>query len=361
MSTFKATVLPVIVEPHPNADAIELARVGDFFSIIQKGYLKTGDLAVYIPEGALVPEFIQEEIGCLGKLAGSKKNRLKASMLRGVLSQGLCFKARDGWAIGDDKAEELGILKYEAPIPASMNGEISNVGIENTFHFDIENVKRYPDVLVGGEAVSMTEKLHGTFTIAGSVYGKAPIPNVVDGRSFVSSKGFFNKGLVLRDNEQNAHNIYIRVAKKFNLYEITAILSDRYKTNAYISGETFGAVQDLTYGLDNGVFDFRVFNVFIGSRNESRGVFPVNDDELEAILTEFNLKRVPVLYKGPYSKEVMLQHTDGLETYSGKETHMREGIVIEPLVQRRDSTIGRVVLKSVSTAYLSRKGGTELN
>jgi RNA ligase (TIGR02306 family) len=101
--------------------------------------------------------------------------------------------------------------------------------------------------------------------------------------------------------------------------------------------------------------------VFLGSRSDAKGVFPVDDDVLEALLTEFNLKRVPVLYKGPYSKEVMLKYTDGLETYSGKETHIREGLVVEPLVQRRDPAIGRVVLKSVSTAYLSRKGGTELN
>ena len=117
----------------------------------------------------------------------------------------------------------------------------------------------------------------------------------------------------------------------------------------------------MTYGLEAGVFDFRVFNVFLGSRHDAAGVFPVNDDVLEALLSEFNLKRVPVLYKGPYSKEIMLQHTDGLETYSGKETHIREGLVIEPLIQRRDPVIGRVVVKSVSTAYLSRKGGTELN
>ena len=79
MSAFTATVMKIIVEPHPNADAIELARVGDYFSIIKKGYLKTGDLAVYIQEGSIVPEYIQEEVGCLGKLAGSAKNRVKVS------------------------------------------------------------------------------------------------------------------------------------------------------------------------------------------------------------------------------------------------------------------------------------------
>jgi len=359
MSTFNAIVLPVIVEAHPNADAIELARVGDYFSIIQKGYLKTGDLAVYIPEGALVPEFIQEEVGCLGKLAGSKKNRLKPSMLRGVLSQGLCYKARDGWVEGQDMAQELGIEKYEPPIPVQLAGEILNVGHENVFTFDIENVKRFPHILQEGELVSMTEKLHGTFTVVASLYGKEPNSDMVNGRSFASSKGNFNKGLAIRDNERNAKNTYVRVANEFGLYTASAVLSDRFQDNVYITGETFGDVQDLRYGLENGKIDFRVFNIFVGNR--AKGVMPLNDAELEAALTEFNLKRVPVLYKGPYSKEVMLQHTDGKETYSGQNLHMREGLIVEPLVQRRVPEIGRVVLKSVSAIYLARKGGTEFN
>lgn len=361
MAAFNATVLEVIVEAHPNADAIELARVGDFFSIIKKGYLKTGDLAVYIPEGAIVPEYIQEEVGCLGKLAGSKKDRVKASVLRGVLSQGLCYKAREGWSIGDNMAEKLGITKYEPVVPAQLSGEISNIGIENVFNFDIENVKRYPQVISDGELVSFTEKLHGTFTVAGTLFGVEPIDNVVNGRSFVSSKGNFNKGLVIRDNARNVNNTYVRIARDFNLYEISATLADRYKTNVYIAGETFGDVQDLRYGLPSGKFDFRVFNVFVGKKNSVEGVRAVNDVELEDILSEFGLKRVPVLYKGPFSKDVMLQYTDGMETYSGQELHIREGVIVEPLVQRRSPEIGRVVLKSVSAAYLARKGGTEFN
>ncbi len=361
MSAFTATVMKIIVEPHPNADAIELARVGDYFSIIKKGYLKTGDLAVYIQEGSIVPEYIQEEVGCLGKLAGSAKNRVKASVLRGVLSQGLCYKARDGWVEGQDVASIIGVTKYEPPIPAQLAGEISNIGSENTFHFDIENVKRYPDVLFDGELVSMTEKLHGTFTVVGSIYGKEPIEHIYNGRCFVSSKGHFSKGLVIRDTSVNDRNTYVKIARKFNLYEIAQTISDRFQTNAYITGETFGDVQDLTYGLAQGQFDFRVFNIFVGKRNSKEGIRALNDDELEALIAEFGLKRVPVLYKVPFSKEIMLQFTYGKETYSGKETHMREGVIIEPLVQRSDSRIGRVVLKSVSAAYLNRKGGTEFN
>lgn len=360
MAEFNASVYEITVEPHPNADAIELARVGDYYSIIKKDYLKTGDLAVYIPEGAVVPEYIQEEVGCLGKLAGSAKNRVKAATLRGVLSQGLCYKARPGWVVGQNMAEELGVTKYEPQIPSKLAGEVANIGQENTFTFDIENVKKFPLVFQNGELVSLTEKLHGTFTVVGSIFGDK-IDSLVDGRSFVSSKGHFSKGLIIKDNEVNQNNTYIRIAKKFDLYRITQILSDRYENNVHITGETFGDVQDLKYGLKQGEIDFRVFSIFVGKRSHKQRLRALNDDELEAVLTEFNLKRVPVLYKGPYSKEIMLQYTDGKETYSGLETHMREGVIVSPLVERSDPQIGRVVLKSVSVHYLLRKGGTEFN
>ena len=56
MGAFECAVVRVSVETHPNADAIEIAKVGDYQSIVKKGQFNTGDLAVYIPEQAVVPE-----------------------------------------------------------------------------------------------------------------------------------------------------------------------------------------------------------------------------------------------------------------------------------------------------------------
>ena len=67
------------------------------------------------------------------------------------------------------------------------------------------------------------------------------------------------------------------------------------------------------------------------------------------------VSRVPVLYRGPFSREVMMQHTDG-KTVVGGGAHIREGVVITPVNERRDDRIARVILKSVSADYLLRKG-----
>ena len=49
--------------------------------------------------------------------------------------------------------------KYEPPIPAHMAGEVANLYGKTILH-DIKNFKAYPDVLIEGEMVEMTEKTH---------------------------------------------------------------------------------------------------------------------------------------------------------------------------------------------------------
>lgn len=53
MSTLRVTVERLIVEPHPNADRLELAQVGLYRAVVGKDEYATGDYAVYIPEQAI--------------------------------------------------------------------------------------------------------------------------------------------------------------------------------------------------------------------------------------------------------------------------------------------------------------------
>ncbi len=89
MATFEVKVYKLTIEEHPNADALEIARVGDYRSIVTKGQFQTGDLGVYIPTGAVLSSLIIERLGLVGKLAGKQKNRVKEIKLRGILSEGL--------------------------------------------------------------------------------------------------------------------------------------------------------------------------------------------------------------------------------------------------------------------------------
>ncbi len=170
MADFEAKVYELTIEEHPNADVLEIARVGDYRSIVGKGQFKTGDLGVYIPEQAVCPSWLIRALGLEGRLAGKAKDRVKAIKLRGVLSQGLIYPVisetddynthietfgiledigdevtdkyvkRFGVDIGSDVTEELGLVKFEPTIPASMSGEVQGAS-GYTMKFDIENIK----------------------------------------------------------------------------------------------------------------------------------------------------------------------------------------------------------------------------
>lgn len=361
MSNFAVTINSVRIEEHPNADALQIARIGDYASIVRRNQFANGDLVAYIPEGAILPVDLIAELGLTGKLAGPDANRVKAVKLRGVLSQGLCLAAREGWRLGDDVTSLLNITKYDPPVPAGFQGELQNVGSGRVIKYDIENFKRFPDVFEAGEMVVMTEKCHGTFALFG-VLGTdnrmvgATIP---EERLIISSKGVAGRGLAFKPaSEANANNLYVRTALQLNLLSAVE-KAFGLERDVYIMGEIFGpGVQDLAYGLSKP--QFRIFDIYVGT--PGAGHF-LNDSELDVACNNLGINRVPVLYRGPFSREVMDTYTNGKETVSGKGMHTREGVVIRSAVERQLYSHdlpcwGRVQLKSVSEDYLLRRGNT---
>lgn len=94
MSTPRVTAETLIIHAHPNADALELAQVGLYRAVVAKGAYRTGDIAFYIPEQAVLPPALIEELGLTGRPAGRAADRVKAVRLRGELSQGIVCRPR---------------------------------------------------------------------------------------------------------------------------------------------------------------------------------------------------------------------------------------------------------------------------
>lgn len=345
MANFEVAVTRIrTVESIPDADRIELAVVGEYRSVVGKGQFKPGDLCAYIPEGALVPDLLLEQLNLTGKLAGSKKNRVKATKFKGCLSQGICMVPRPGWTVGQDVADELGVTKWVQEIPAHLAGQVEALSEELTFSYDIENFKKYPDYFLDGDEVVMTEKLHGTLLCC----------IVRGGDYFVASKGILKKGLCFKNNEANEGNFYLRIVKGLGLAERVRALWGNPGDVVHVFGEGLG-VQDLKYGVntDKSVGNFRIFDIAVNRQY-------LNDAELDAACTQLGVPRVPIIYRGPFSRAKLEEHTTGLETLTGRGMHIREGVVVRPCLERKVYPIGRLQLKSVSADYLLRKGdGTE--
>jgi len=397
MAKFEVPVVRVrAVEKHPNADRLDIVRIGDYNCISNKKEDGTsryapGDLVVYVPEGAIVPEWLLRmgfwnEKTNMGLLAGPQGNRVKAVTLRGVISQGIMFPVStgdvQGFPLGDPNmnapwisveegqnlATDLNIIKYEPEIPDCLKGSVASCH-GWTLKGDLENVKKFPDILQEGEEVVMTEKVHGVYMQIGYV------PNLEfeidadesnglykDGDWFVTSKGLAEVGMVFQLNEENAENLYVKMFRKMkerlewlynDMYEKWQQTQDRYYPENrpfYLIGELYGpGVQDLHYSFQQ---EFVAHDIYMGQPGNG---WYLDEDQFAYHTERAHIDRAPVLYKGPFSKGVMLQHTSGPSVLAlGK--HIREGLVVKPMQNRRDDRIGRVMLKSVSDEYLLRKG-----
>lgn len=377
MANFEVLVEVVSdVSDHPNADRLSIVKIRDYNCISAKledgtHRYKKGDSVVYVPEGAVVPEFLlrmgfwNEEKG-QGILAGSKGNRVKALKLRDIISQGIIFPISysdradpmiDGiklceyadFKIGLDVTKILGITKYEPEIPASMSGEV-DFAMEFADKYDIENIKKYNEVFEDGEEVVFTEKLHGTncrFIITKDFIG-------------VTSKGLGAQGLIFKNNDKNkTSNVYVKMMETLmpNLERVRgADFVNEYEIEkVYIYGEIYGkGIQDLYYDALE-CPKFRFFDVKMIFRN---GTSAYTDSiVLYTIADITGLEMVPELYRGPFSKEKVAEYTKGKSSLGDC---IREGIVVKPLIEANDQWVGRKFLKSVSDDYLTRKGGTEL-
>ena len=375
MSSFQCNVLQIDeVYNHPNADRLTINQVKGYRCISAKlengdwRYNK-GDYIVYIPEAAVLPEWLLKRMDFWkdgkGTLNGSRGDRVKAIKLRDVVSQGILFPItnEDGnlyletndssveVSFNQDVSEFLGIKKYEPPIPSNMSGEVWNAyGL--TLKYDVENIQKYPDVFFEGERVVVTEKLHGTFCSYG----------VAGEHEIITAKGLSSRGLAFKLNEKNfTKNLYMQTLKRSEDQDGNTILDrlrmyikeNNISENIYILGEIYGrGVQDLNYGEMTPVF--RMFDVYVGEPENGRYM---SFAEKETFAKKIKVDTVPVLYSGSFSMEKMTELRDGKD-YSG--SNIREGIVVYPLEERRDDMLGRVQLKFVSPDYLLRKGGTEL-
>lgn len=404
MSTFAVKVVKIkALEPIPGADVIELAVVGDYRSVVRKGDFYVGSFAVYIPEASIVPTWLLRVLNLEGKLSGKDKNRVKAIKLRGCLSQGILMKAGvsfpgvpqelpeavvprpkdpahpnggmpddtsplsmsdEAFFIeGDNVADWLGITKWEPAIPASMAGEVYSAGQHLTVPYDIENYKWFPDVFKDGEEVVFTEKLHGTFCGVGVLPKHDHSDDHYQREFVVFSKGLGSKGLCFKDVPANMQNVYFRGLQATGVFDALRSLRDEMEEEhgfphpLFILGEVFGGdIQDKGwYSKD---VQFRLFDVCAGYRGDQHFF---GFEGRRRVAEQLGIGMVPVLYRGPFSKDVMMQYTSGKETVSGSELNMREGIVITPVEERRIEELGRVILKSVSPEYLLRNGGTEFN
>jgi RNA ligase (TIGR02306 family) len=355
MSTFAVPVVRLAsVTTHPNADRLDVARIGGYQMVVAREQFRAGDLVVYIPEQALVPLPLLAEMGLAqaeaegrlkGKCAGPEGNRVKAVQLRGVLSQGLAYRPvawPDHWVEGLDVAAELGIEKWEPPIPIEMAGQVvpAPAGTIFSAYTDIDDWKKRPERIPAGTPVAYTHQYHGTNL---AVY--------IFRRDGVEYRGVTSLGVARRLHGvlvESATNLYWRAARAEDLFaKLDAYMRDAGLDEAMLFGEVLG-VQDLRYGLAPGQIGVVCFDLKTPGGYLDHAVF-------RDVCARYGIPAVAMEYEGPHDFARLDAVTNGPAAPGDR---VREGVVIRPLVEQRDDD-GRIIQKSLATAYLLRAGGPE--
>jgi len=333
MSTFRVPVVKLgKIGKHPNADSLSITTVEGCPCIFRTGDFNEGDLAVYIPVDAVVPEHVPGT-----EFLGSKR-RIRAVRLRGIFSMGILlpisilgpFAHEDHKYGGTDVAGHLGITKYEEPEPVFMQTDAAAPPPTNTQPpvYDMESYRKYKHLLVPEEPIVVTEKIHGTNS------------------RFVFTGNELHVGSHRGWKKMDDRNLWWKIAEKYDLKNKLC----QYPEYVFY-GETYGQVQDLKYGLKSN--EFAVFDIYDS----------VNGKYLDwhivfAICKFLCLPTVPVLYCGFFDPVRIETLCDG-NTLVNDTPQIREGIVIKPTQERWNNETGRTIFKLVSEDYLLRKGGTE--
>jgi RNA ligase (TIGR02306 family) len=348
MSKFAVTIERVAtVKNHPNADRLDLATVEgmEYQFIVGRNQLEVGNLVVYFPLDAILPESLLEILGLVGKLSGANKNRVKTIKLRQQISQGVIAPASlffgklflddELYKVGADVTKQLGVIKYNSPVKLCDKANLHPLP-DFVGKYDIENAERYQHLvnLLMNRKVYISEKLEG------SHWGCCYYPK--SEKFYVLQRNYRIEPL------EDSEHAWIRVANEGQYKEKLKQIVDELDWNLQcitLRGEIVGpGIQGNYYKLDG--HQAYAFEIEVNGCALSANTF-IN------FCNQMSISRVPELWFGELGQWLC---GDTLQEASNGTSRLvdrpREGIVIKPLIETSISEIGRLFLKQRSPKYL---------
>lgn len=336
MSTHAIEIIEISkILPHPNADKMSITNVWGWQCCIGKDQFQVGDKAIYIPPDFVCTDLTIPELAFLKRKPEQVEARVKVAKLRGQLSQGLIITVPESLKhlpVGTNVIDELKIQRYEVPVPATTSGcFISPPRGLFLPKFDLENYHRYDYIIKDDEEVIITEKLNGTnFRICVA-------KNDSDELQFFA--GTRNNWI-----KEDDVNVYWRCINQHPQLRAWAEANPEF----ILYGENYGMVGGMKYGAKQNELFFAAFAIYNPKENQW-----LDFDELQESVNKFNIQTAPVLYRGPFNKQILLDLAEKDSVIKGAN-HLSEGCVVVPIKERTHQEIGRVALKCVSNRYLEK-------
>jgi RNA ligase (TIGR02306 family) len=370
-SLFKVPLTTIVnIEPHSNADRLELATVYGFQVIVQKGKYKPGDRIIYVPIDSLLPVWLETIIFPPDSKITLHHHRVRQIRIRKLASQGMIIDPSDVVTKIDtdfielehDLAAILEVTKYRPPSrqqgKPGQPGKKRNKPLENPrFHKygGINNIKWFPTFFDGKEVV-IQEKLHGSNCRAS--YAKTSANTF-----WKKIKKFFGK-LPAYEYCYGSNNVQLQERSNYSGFYDGDVYGDVLKKvdafNKMRPGETIygeligpGIQKNYDYGLTE--HHFVLFDVKVELPDGSQEY--LDPEQVEAYAKERGFDFVPVLYRGIFNPVYAKECSMGKSVYSAKQK-IREGVVIKARTEYGKDSHKRA-LKLISEDYLNDDSNTD--
>ena len=342
MADWKVSAERIKLFPHPNADKLLVAQVGEFPLVVGKSNEYVDDqIVIFAPKRSILPEWLRpyynnEQTGESYLKNGTTVRSIK---LRGEISEGctispdlileklsennetkqfpdLVDKSLED-IVGLDLSEFLGITEYIPPIPSELSGKVKRLPYEKYSFHDVENFTINKRRFIEGELVVVTEKLHGS---------QVNIIRDADMNLVLSSKGIIKRGLLIEESDTN---MYWKAVRNTNLKQI---LDEAFPgLFVQVMGECGPCQGGFNYGWEEETI--KLFRIEIENVHYSIVQLVEMAKDNPKIQPIINLW-VPVLYVGVLDEKEIIALSKGKETVSGKQLHIKEGVVVEPAEAR---------------------------
>lgn len=382
----KALIVKVdTILPHPNADTLELILIQGYQAVVKKGQFVVGSLGVYLFPDSVVSQtepfrFIWEprlkfftsqpgleHLDLAKGITTDKQRRITVRKFRNQWSEGLLLPVSDFPNIrngvlweGDDVSDLIGVTHYDPEIQEASKGNttaaprtkrrypktlkgwfffiLHRLGLrrdERNFSesvslgiptYDVHSYKNYSHIFQPGEEVVVTEKIHGSN--ARFVY--------IDGNQYAGSRNLWKSpGSPCKWRQA--------------LIDVPEIGDFCQSNPGYtLYGEITPTQGGYDYGTEKNEVRFFLFDI-----RKPDGSWIEHDDVADHVLTSRIVDTVPALYRGPYDKDKIDSLLSGPSMVRGAK-HIREGVVIKAVPERRVPRLGRAQLKVVSNEFLAK-------
>ena len=298
------------IQPHPNADKLDLAKVLGYTCIVEKDKYKVGDAVVLIQPDTVLPDKPWAEV------FKKKSGRVRAIKLRGVFSFGIVMPLSTWFTsnipqVGDEVSDLINVTKYEAPQPQQLDAKGPlPFGLGRTDEERYQNILDLPF----GEVVNATLKIDGQ---SATYYCRKD-----------RQTGEWTTGICSRSLEMKLEcsNNYTRINEKYDILNKLMSYCKARDVSLALRGEIYG---NNIQGHGNNPhaklpLDFAAFSVynFDTFQYENTG----DEHNYQNVCGAMWLPMVPTVFSGRLTPELIKHYAEDISEIDGKPF---EGVVIK--------------------------------